>query len=408
MAYNIAIIGFGGRGHIYGGFARKFPEKFNLVAVADIAAHRREDAKNNYNADVYTDYKELLKQNYKLDLVVISTQDADHKDQALYVLEQGYDILLEKPIALSAEDCLAICACAKKNNRKVYVCHVLRYTPFYRKIKEIIDSGALGEVINIHASENVGYYHQAHSYVRGPWRNTSEASPIILAKCCHDMDIIRYLMDEKCLSVNSCGGLYYFKKNNMPKDATPYCSDCPHKMDCIWSAPKIYTAEKSRWMASYFNKESETDENILKYLNHSPYDRCVFQCDNDVADHQSTIMLFENGKTATHTMTAFSRTIYRDIKVFGTKAELVGYMENNYIELRKFNGDVEKIQIDPNQTIGGHSGGDIGMMETLYKVLNGEDCKGVAHLEVSVESHLMSFAAEKSRLENGTTQEIKL
>ena len=406
MIKNIAIVGFGGRGHIYGGFARSYPDKFNLVAVADIAQHRRKDAQENYGAEVYEDYKEMLGKRYKLDLVIISTQDADHKEQALYTLECGYDILLEKPIAISEEDCLAISDCAKQNNRKVYVCHVLRYTPFYREIKEIIDSGALGEIVNIHASENVGYYHHAHSYVRGPWRNSTQSSPIILAKCCHDMDIIRYLMGEKCLSVNSCGGLFYFKKENMPNGATAYCTDCLHRHDCVWSATKIYFAEKSKWMASYFNQDSATDENIMKYLRHSSYDRCVFNCDNDVADHQSTIMRFENGKTATHTLTAFSKEIYRDIKIFGTKAELVGVMEDNYIEIRKFCGTTERIDIDKNLVSSGHSGGDTHMMEAIYKTLNGEQCKGVATLDVSVESHLMAFGAERSRKLNGETQEI--
>ena len=407
MVKNIAIIGFGGRGHIYGNFAKYNPDKFRVVAVADVAAHRREDGVKNYGAEAYEDYRELLDKGYELDLVVISTQDAQHKEHALYALERGYDLLLEKPIAIKEEDCREIYACATKNGRRVFVCHVLRYTPFYRTVKEIVDSGELGEVVAIHASENVGYYHQAHSYVRGPWRNAAQSSPMILAKCSHDMDILRYLMGERCVAVSSQGGLHFFKAENAPTDATAYCSDCPRVNSCVYSSRKIYL--EHQWMAEYFLKSQKTEENILKELPHSQYDRCVFRCDNDVVDHQSTVLLFENGKTATHTMSAFSREIYRDIKIFGTKAELVGVMENNKIEVRTFGGDVKTIDVDISEAkTGGHSGGDYFMMREIYNVLNGGEGKGITYLDVSIESHLISFAAERSRVNGGETQKIQL
>ena len=405
MRKNIAIIGFGGRGHIYGNYAKQNPEQFRLVAVADTAEHRRKDGEENFGAVAYADYKELLGKGYDLDLVVISTQDSQHKEHALYALERGYDLLLEKPIAIKEEDCLEIYECAKKHGRRVFVCHVLRYTPFYRTVKDVLDSGELGEVVAIHASENVGYYHQAHSYVRGPWRNSVESSPMILAKCSHDMDILRYLMGERCLSVSSYGGLHFFKKENAPKGATAYCTDCPHAHTCVYNAKRLYL--KHNWMAGYFLKTAQTEENILKELPYSSYDRCVFACDNDVVDHQSTVLLFENGKTATHTMTAFSKEIYRDIKIYGTKAELVGVMENNEIEVRTFGGNVKKIEVDIScAKTGGHSGGDFCMMRELHKVLDGKEGKGITYLDVSIESHLMSFAAERSRLNGGAAQKI--
>jgi len=407
MTKNLAIIGFGGRGHIYGSYARQYPEKFKLVAVADVAEHRLKDARENFGAETYKDYRELLDKGYKLDLVAISTQDSQHKEHALYALERGYDLLLEKPIAVTEEDCREIYECAKKNNRRVYVCHVLRYTPFYRTVKDIIDSGELGEVIAIHASENVGYYHQSHSYVRGPWRNSELSSPMILAKCSHDMDIIRYLMGEKCEWISSFGDLNFFKEENAPKGATTYCTDCPHKDSCVYYAPRVYT--EHLWMAGYYVEGGLTQENAMAQLPHSQYDRCVFKCDNDVVDHQSTIMRFENGKTATHTMTAFSKEVYRDLKVYGTKAELVGVMEKNFVEIRTFGGDVKTVDVDiSGAVLGGHSGGDFYMMSEIYKVLNGEEGKGITYLDVSVESHLMSFAAERSRLNNGQAQKINL
>ena len=403
---NLAVIGFGGRGHIYGEFSRKYPEKFQLKAVAETDDYRRRDAKENFGAEVYEDYKELLDQGYRLDLVAIATQDAQHKEHALYALNRGYDLLLEKPVAITEKDCLEIYECAKKNNRRVYVCHVLRYTPFYSKIKEIIDEGTLGEIVNVHASENVGYYHQAHSYVRGPWRNSGESSPMILAKCCHDMDILRYLIGEKCVSVNSYGSLSYFKEENAPENAEAFCTDCPRKEDCAYNAQKLYT--KYVWPAGYFTKGALTEENILRDLKYSPYDRCVFKCDNDVVDHQSTLLLFEKGKTAVHTMTAFSREIYRDIKIYGTKAELAGVMEKNLIEIRPFGGEPFKAEVNASAaSVGGHCGGDYYMMCQIWNDLNGIKGKGITYLDVSIESHLMSFGAEKSRLHGGESCKIE-
>ena len=377
-----------------------------MKAVAETDEYRRRDAKENFGAEVYEDYKELLDQGYRLDLVAIATQDAQHKEHALYALNRGYDLLLEKPVAITEKDCLEIYECAKKNNRRVYVCHVLRYTPFYSKIKEIIDEGTLGEIVNVHASENVGYYHQAHSYVRGPWRNSGESSPMILAKCCHDMDILRYLIGEKCVSVNSYGSLSYFKEENAPENAEAFCTDCPRKEDCAYNAQKLYT--KYVWPAGYFTKGALTEENILRDLKYSPYDRCVFKCDNDVVDHQSTLLLFEKGKTAVHTMTAFSREIYRDIKINGTKAALAGVMEKNLIEIRPFGGEPFKAEVNASAaSVGGHCGGDYYMMCQIWNDLNGIKGKGITYLDVSIESHLMSFGAEKSRLHGGESCKIE-
>jgi hypothetical protein len=221
------------------------------------------------------------------------------------------------------------------------------------------------------------------------------------------MDILRYLMGERCVAVSSQGGLHFFKKENAPDGATAHCTDCPYINSCVYSSRKIYL--QHQWMAEYFLKSKKTEENIVKELPYSQYDRCVFHCDNDVVDHQSTVLLFENGKTATHTMTAFSKEIYRDIKIFGTKAELVGVMEKNWIEVRPFGGETRVIDVDVSVAkTGGHSGGDYCMMSEIYNVLNGETGKGITYLDVSIESHLMSFAAERSRVNGGEMQKIKL
>ncbi len=405
---NLVVFGLGARGTIYANFAKTYPEKFELVAIIENNLQRLEYAKTAYpGTRLFDNYKDFLAENIAADIVAVATQDEDHKEHAIAMMKAGYDLLLEKPIANNQEDCLAIYEASKQYDKKVVICHVLRYTPFYSTVKRIIDSGKLGEVVTIHASENVGYYHQAHSFVRGPWRNKSQSSPMILAKCCHDMDILRYLIGEECLSVSSYGDLFYFNKEHAPKDATAFCSDCPHT-DCVYKAQTIYTSEVGRGFAAYFTTKEKTDENILHDLSKSQYDRCVFGCDNDVVDHQVTIMQFAHGKTACHTMSAFSKEIYRDLKVHGTKAELVGCIEDNAMEIRYFGGEVEKITIDISAAnVGGHMGGDFFMMNSLYKALNGEVAEGITYLDVSIESHLMSFAAEASRINGGATRRIE-
>ena len=402
----LVVFGLGARGNIYATYAKTYPEKFNLVAIIENNPDRIEYAKNNYpSAKVFSNYKDFLKEDIQADIVAVATQDKDHKEHSIALMEKGYDLLLEKPIANNKQDCIDIYNVSKTYGRKVIICHVLRYTPFYSTVKRIIDSGKLGEVITIHASENVGYYHQAHSFVRGPWQNSKESSPMILAKCCHDMDIIRYLMGEECKKVSSFGDLYYFRNEHAPKNSAEYCSDCPVK-DCVFNAQKIYT-EQGRSFASYFTTKELTDENVLLDLKHTQYDKCVYKSNNDVVDHQVTVMQFAKGKTASHSMTAFSKEIYRDLKVHGTKAELVGVIEENWLEIRPYGEKVERIEIDvSNATVGGHMGGDFYMMDGIYKDLNGEKADGITYLDVSIESHLMSFGAEQSRLNGGTPVEI--
>ncbi len=406
MKKEIAIIGFGARGRIYKAFADKNPDLFNVVAAVDVDQEKREQLQKGGVKYVYEDYKDFLKDNHKLDMVIISTSDALHREQAVACLEKGYHLLLEKPIATTLEDCEAILDVANKNNRKVFVAHVLRYTPFYRTLKEIVDSGKLGEVFSIHASENIGFYHFANSYVRGNWHREADSSPVILAKCCHDMDIIAYLMNEQCVSVSSVGELSHFNEKCAPEGSTEYCSDCPIGGNCVYNAQRVYTTYGRSFGGYFFNKEG-TDSELLAALKGSDYDKCVYHNDNDVVDHQSTVMLFENGKTAVHTMVAFSKEIYRDIKIYGTKAELVGVMEENFIEIRTFGGDVERVPvIIPDDVVGGHCGGDNYFMQQIYYALNDEPCKGITYLDVSVQSHRMAFAAEKSRKNQGEMLKI--
>ena len=310
-------------------------------------------------------------------------------------MEAGYDLLLEKPIATSIEDCEAIYEAATRLNRKVIVCHVLRYTPFYSKLKEVVDSGVLGEIVTMNTTECVGYYHQAHSFVRGPWHDSKESCPMILAKCCHDMDMIRYILGKKCLYASSFGSLTHFTRENAPEGSSDYCSDC-NCTDCVYKAQTIY--EREAFFRGYYTTDISDDGDWREKLVHSPYDKCVYKCDNDVVDHQVCIFEFEGGVTVSHTMNAFSKTIYRDIKIHGTKAELIGNMEALYLELRPFGGEVVRYDFSDANTAGNHGGGDISMMHSIYLERNGQPAPGITYIDVSIDSHRMSFGAEKSRL----------
>ena len=398
----LVVFGYGARGKIYANYAKAYPDEYELTAICEIDEKRRNQAQSLHNCPVYADYKDMLKAKPEADIIAVATQDDDHEEHAIACMEAGYDLLLEKPISNSLESSVKIYEASKRLNRKVIVCHVLRYTPFYRRVKDIVDSGVLGEIITVQASENVGYYHQAHSFVRGPWRNSKTSSPMILAKCCHDMDILRWLIGKPCLSVASMGSLRHFRSDMAPEGSANYCSACTVE-GCPFKAQEIYKLDP--FFASYYTQSTDPQK-IQEDLVGTQYDKCVYKTDNDVVDHQVTIMQFADEVTACHSMTAFSKEIYRDLKIPGTKAELVGVMEKNYIEVRPFIGEVQTITWDNTFSVGGHGGGDQGMMHEIYLALNGEKAKGVSYLDVSIDSHLMAFGAEKSRVENGKVQNV--
>ena len=403
MQKKIVIFGYGARGQIYANYALSYPEEYEVTAIVEVNKDRIKEAKAKFSCPVYTDYKQMLADKPQADIIAVATQDDDHEEHAIACMKAGYDLLLEKPISNSLKGCKAIYKASKKYGRKVIVCHVLRYTPFYRRVKEILDAGKVGEIITVQASENVGYYHQAHSFVRGPWKNSKTSSPMILAKCCHDMDILRWLVGKPCLSLSSMGSLRHFRPDQKPAGAAAYCSKCPVQ-GCVYRAQDIYKRE--RFFATYFSTAKE-EADMLKDLENSDYDKCVYQSGNDVVDHQVTIMQCSDEVTICHSMTAFSKEIYRDLKIHGTKAELVGVMEKNYIEIRPYDGEVETITWEDGFSVGGHGGGDQGMMHEVYLALNGEETKGVSYLDVSIDSHLMSFAAEASRKKKGKVVKIK-
>ena len=390
----IAIVGYGQRGRIYANYALRHPDEFKVVAVADINPAGIELAKTKHDCPTFDGFDSFLKAGVDADVVAIATQDRDHFAHAIACMKKGYDLLLEKPAGVTLEECNVINDTAKKLGRKIVVCYVLRYTSFYRKIKEMIDSGELGDIVNVNTSENVGYYHQAHSFVRGPWRNSAESCPMIVAKCCHDTDVMNWLVGKKCNEVFSYGGLDVFRKERAPKGSSAYCSDC--KVDCVYRASDVY--KKYVWMRAYYSNNHLDEEAAAKDLVHSRYDRCVYRCDNDVVDHQICLFSFDSGVTASHSMTAFSNRIYRDIKISGTRAELFGIMENNSFEVRTFGGETKVYDLSSENVKGTHGGGDEGLMHNLYLGLNGSPESTISYFEESIDSYRMAFGAEISRL----------
>lgn len=299
----VAIAGLGSRGlDAYARYADEAPDEMKIVAVADILPDRVERAAKKYSVPAdrcFASAEEMFEQEKLADAAFICTMDQDHYREAKAALLKGYDLLLEKPVSPSMDECRELAALAEKLGRKVIVGHVLRYTPFYRRLKAVLDEGTIGEVVSVQAIEKVCYWHQAHSFVRGNWRNSGTSSAMILQKCCHDMDILLWLTGKRCKTVSSFGSLTWFKPENAPEGATERCLDCPHKDDCLYSAPKFYlgrydTGERD-WPLSVLCQEP-TREGLEEALRVGPYGRCVYHCDNNVVDHQVVNLLLEGGR----------------------------------------------------------------------------------------------------------------
>ena len=400
-----AMLGMGNRGKAYASKQLKYPEEMEVVAMAD---PRREclDTANKYlhlpEERLFDGADSIFAQPKLADIMVIATQDAQHKEHAIRAMELGYDLLLEKPISNKLEDIVVIEETAKRLGRKVIVCHVLRYTVFYRTIKRLIDEGAIGRVRSVEADEQVGYYHYAHSYVRGNWHNEAASSPMILAKCSHDMDILQWLTGKRCRKITSFGSLSYFTKENCPPQATERCFDCPLE-DCPFHAVKFYIDRIPQWPTHILNPEP-TVENITKALWETNYGKCVFKMDNDVVDHQTLNLLMDDGVTCVFTMTGFSNKQTRTIRVMGTEGEIWGDFHSNKVYYQRFKQRRQEIDLTTMcDDFTGHGGGDAGLIYDVIRLYRGDDfdTTSVTFLDRSAESHYMAFAAEKSRVLGG-------
>jgi predicted dehydrogenase len=344
------------------------------------------------------------------DIAIIATMDDMHYEPAMKAIELGYDLLLEKPVANTEKECIDIANAAKANGVRVLVCHVLRYTPFYRTVKSIIESGMIGDVVSVDQVEAIGDVHFSHSYVRGNWHSTKTAAPMVLAKSCHDLDIIQWLVGKPCTAVSSFGSLKHFRAENAPAGAPKKCIDgtCPVKEECPYNCYRVYVDNEDRvwsgWKdilkAMYATHPDFTDEEICEVLRNTDFGNCVYYCDNDALDHQVVNMEFEGGATAVLTVNAFNAG-GRYTRIYGTKGELWAFMSDEEIYVRTLSKR-ERHYIPVVKTeesiAGGHGGGDYGIVADLYNFLNGEEVKyGASEIGVSVENHMIGFAAEESR-----------
>ena len=414
---SVIILGCGGRGMGYAQFAKEFPERMKIVAVADPRDFYRNKIGDEHNVPEefrFRTWEDAVSRPKFADAVLICTQDAMHEEPVIRCAELGYDIMCEKPMAPTREACERMVAAVRKAGVKFAVCHVLRYTKYTQRLKELIQSGAIGDIVTIQHIESVAHWHQAHSFVRGNWRNEKESSFMLLAKSCHDMDWIRYIMNKPCVQVQSFGSLYHFRPENQPKGAADRCLDCPASIEfqCPYSAVKIYL--RDRLMKGIFGWPTDvlttdgTVGGVTKALREGPYGRCVYKCDNDVVDNQVVNMTFADGSTAGFTMTAFCND-GRQTRICGTRGCIQG--DGRYLYVTDFVKDdphdknIGTTKIDTevandNGILSGHGGGDGGLMDSFIAAIAENKPELIlTGLDDTLDSHIMTFEAERSRRE---------
>lgn len=414
---NYVIIGYGSRGKVYD---TEFMQtgKARLVAVCDKREGRQAVCKSLHTGEevqYYTNEEEFFAEKKDARLCVVATPDGAHVGHAIKALERGYDLLLEKPVACSQEDCERIYETAQKNGRRVFVCHVLRYAPFFYIIKEALSTGKYGKVVTASITENVTWWHQAHSYVRGNWGDTKKSSPMIIAKCCHDLDILNWLVDENPVKVSSMGDLSYFTPRHAPKTAGADCYHCGVADTCIYNCEKLYWDKYAKhgnygWPVDvvYFGEE-KTHEKLTEALKNSSYSKCVFSEGHDAVDHQVVNILYQNGATAHLTMTAFAEEGCREIHVHCENGDIYGNMRDNVLHMNVFGKEKKLVDVSKeNDNNFGHGGGDkrliVGITE-YYET--GDENAILTSLAQSLSSHMTGFAAEQSRVDGGALKEVK-
>lgn len=393
------LIGAGERGlNTYGAYALKYKDKLKFVAVAEPDDYRRNYFKENHNIeDKYCvrDWKDLLKFPKIADIAIIATLENLHKEPALAFLDLGYNILIEKPVAPTIEDSVQIIKKAIEKDKYIMPAYVLRFSDFYKKIREIIDLHLLGEIVSVIQEEHIGYWHMAHSYVRGRWRKSKDVGPIILTKSCHDLDILQWILGKKCLQIYSTGSLKHFRKENCPNQASDNCLDCKLKNSCPYSATKIYlNMENNGWPVNTITNDLSY-EGRINALRTTNFGKCVYKLDNDVLDNQKVLMKFDDSIDVIFTLDAFTHDKTRIIKITGSKGDLFGNFSKNYIEINTFSNDKkEVIELNPKYK-SSHQGSDFNLLDEFLETL---DSKKPIDYYNFIESHFMAFASEYSRI----------
>ncbi|MGB3438599.1 MAG: Gfo/Idh/MocA family oxidoreductase [Actinophytocola sp.] len=406
-----AIVGAGQRGAGYAEWVGRHPDRGQVVAVAEPRAHQRERlAREHGVTQVFSSWEELAAAPRLADAAIVSTQDAEHVGPAIALARKGYHLLVEKPLAPTPEACAELVGAVTEAGVLFAVCHVMRYRPYTRLVKQLVEDGRIGEVVSVQHLEPVGHWHYAHSYVRGNWRRTDQASFMLLAKSGHDVDWLRHIVGRPIERVSSFGSLRHFTPENAPEGSTDRCLDCAVEATCPYSAPRLYLgmAREGRtgWPVSVLADEV-TERSVTTALREGPYGRCVYRSDNDVVDHQVVAMEFAGGATATFTMTAFTPHVDRRTQIFGTRGFLDG--DGVRVRLHDFVTETTEVLAAPNtglDTDAGHAGGDAGLMDAFTTAVETGDAGHILSGPAeSLESHLAVFAAERARL-SGTVEEV--
>lgn len=413
MKKTVSVIGLGNRGTEYMGFLKAFhSRKVELYALCDIRQQALDDIAPDFGIPkerCYLSSEKFFAEGVISDGLIISTQDASHYEITKAALETGYKtILLEKPVSGNHDEYIELRDLARDKGALLIICHVLRYSNYYSRIKQIISSGTIGDIVSINHTENVGYFHFAHSFVRGNWPDEFTSTPSILAKCCHDIDLIAWFMDSPCVSVSSEGGLRHFRKENAPEGATAYCmggckakKDCPYDAEALYITDPFYKAKFIKHMKrTLTGKKVNSKADVVDAIKSGDYGRCVYYCDNNVCDHQMVTMKFENGAVAVLNMNAFSDKMFRECHIVGTKGELIGY--GTKLKMRIFGGKATTVHTG-SPGVGGHVEGDIRLISGFVKLLCGEttDLTDITTIEATVISHDIALASEFSRKNGG-------
>ena len=392
------VCGAGNRGNVYGSYSLAYPDKLDIVGVAEPITIRNERYAAKHaikDENRFVTWEDVFKRPKFADAIIITTPDNLHYGPCMKALEMGYDVLLEKPISPSEKECRDILTLAKKTGRIVAVCHVLRYAPYFVKLRELIQSKAIGEVVSIQHMEPIEHIHMSHSYVRGNWHNSKQTTPIILAKSCHDLDILRWMIGKPSKSIHAFGDLSWFTKKNAPAGSTERCTDgCAVEGSCPYSALDIYYRKRS-WNYVFDLPEDKDKQAayVLEQLKTTNYGRCVYRMDNDQPDHYVTNILFDDNVTASFSMEAFTSYGGRRTRVMGSHGDIVGDM-NSFTITNFKSGKTEEWK----ETTDGHGGGDWRLAENwVQAVAQRNPALLTSTIDQSIESHVMGFMAEESR-----------
>lgn len=420
------VVGMGARATIYAREALRHPDRLQIVGVADVEPSHVRMARDTFGIPpehCFTSVEELVSVPRFADAAINGTMDPQHVDTTIPLLKSGYDVLLEKPFALNQQEADRLLACARETERRVMVCHVLRYASFYRKLKEMIVAGELGKIINLRMTEQVSYYHESVSYVRGKYASPEICgSGMLLSKCSHDLDLLAWLMGEtRPAGVASVGSLFQFRPEQAPQGAGTHCLlNCPVERECPYSARRLYLEHPQRWAANIWHDlgcDNATKQEKLRLLLQAdnPYSRCVYRCNIQIVDHQSVLIPMQNGATATFSMNGGAAKSSRRIHITGTKGEAAGRFEDeqftvSLIAPEKAGGVVEYTvhtpatdTQEPGTALGReHGGGDQALVMDFVSLLRGEPTSlCCTTLEDSMVGHRLVYLAEDSRLQSG-------